>query len=73
MITSLSQISEGVSCRIKWLLSPSDRLRTEADLSEDEILFVLQNLGDGNVIIRYLEHRYALSEDIAKRIKVEPI
>jgi len=73
MITSLSKIKEGMKCRIIWLLSPSDVLRKYPKLSEDDVLYVLQNAGDGSVIIRYSDRRYALSDDLTTRIKVEPI
>ncbi|MCR4901864.1 MAG: ferrous iron transport protein A [Butyrivibrio sp.] len=73
MITSLSKIKEGMKCRIIWLLSPSDMLRKYPKLSENDELYVLQNLGNGSVIIRYSDHRYALSDDLTERIKVEPI
>ena len=71
MITSLSKIKDGMKCRIIWLLSPSDMLREYASISEDDELYVLQNFGNGSVIIKFLGHRYALSEDISNRIKVE--
>ena len=73
MITSLSKIKDGMKCRIIWLLSPSDMLREYASISEDDELYVLQNLGNGSVIVKFLGHSFALSNDITARIKVEQI
>lgn len=66
----LSNVSIGDKIRVKKLRGNGDSVRRikELGLIEDQEILVLQNFGDGNMIIKIQESRIALSNSETENI-----
>lgn len=66
----LSNVSIGDKIRVKKLRGNGDSVRRikELGLIEDQEILVLQNFGDGNMIIKIQESRIALSSSETENI-----
>ena len=67
----LSDTHAGETCTIVWLLCQAgDWLHSQLNFTEEDEIRIVENLGDGGMIVRHQEHTYALSPEIINAVRV---
>lgn len=68
---NLADAMAGQTCTIVWLLGRTgDWLHSQLNFTEDDEIRIVENLGEGGMIIRHQDHTYALSPEIIHAVRV---
>lgn len=68
-MTNLTQVSNGQTCRISWLLGQYSEIYRRLELHENEVVQMIQNQGR-TLLFKHNGRKLAMSADMAASIKV---